>query len=155
MELLRYFAANDGSLSEIEVTFDEPALSARAFHELFRLQATDVTRGGGRIWVIDRECERSFEGPTDADLVVLGKVQPFHVVLGGVQVAAVRLPELGVFFNISGLTIDYRMGPEWDERHITDFLKLLRNFKDFGAAISTPWWGSGAEQLFEEAINAF
>lgn len=154
MELLRYFATNDGSLPEIEVAFDEPALSARAFHELFRLHATDVTRGGGKIWVLDRACERLFEGPTDADLVILGKVQPFHVVLGEIQVATIRLPELGVFFDISGLTIDYRMGPEWGERHITAFAKLLRRFKEFGATISTPWWGSGVEHLLEEAANA-
>lgn len=154
MELLPYFATNDGSLPELEVTFDDPAASARAFHELFQLRATDVTRGGGKVWILDGEYERSFEGPTDADLVVIGKVQPFHVVLDGIQVGAVPLPELGVFFDISGLTIDYRMGPEWSELHIAEFTRLLRKFKDLGATISTPWWGSDAEHLFKEAINA-
>jgi hypothetical protein len=154
MELLPYFVTNDGSLPEIEVTFSDPAASTRAFHELFRLGADDVTHDGGKIWVLDGEYERSFEGPTDADLVVLGKVQPFHVVLGGVKLAAVNLPELGVFFGINGLTIDYRMGPEWSALHIAAFVMLLRTFKDLGATISAPWWGSSAEHLFNEVINA-
>lgn len=97
MKLMRFFEKDDGSLPEIEIEFREPTQTVQAFRHLFELGGQDVTAGGASVWLVEGDCERPFEGASDAELLIEGKIQPFHVVLGRVLSGGVCLPDFGSF----------------------------------------------------------
>lgn len=152
MQIESYFTGDDGSLPEIEIKFSESSKVANAFTFLFSHGAKNVTVGGCSIWLKTKKSKHRFSDPQDFDLVISGAAEPFHIVLGGIVFCEVTLPDIGVWADLGGLTLDYRMGFEWGHTQISAFIELLREFKKMGASIAVPWWGSEGELVFLQAI---
>ncbi|AKJ27087.1 hypothetical protein AAW51_0396 [Caldimonas brevitalea] len=89
----------------------------------------------------------------DVRLVVSREAEAFHLVLGGMRMAGVTLPDLGVFVQPGGVTLDYPMGSEWGEMQIEAFVKLLRLLTASGGSISVPWWGAAGDRAFKAAVQ--
>lgn len=142
MQLLRYFETDDGSLPEIEVEFSDPSCVLQAFELLFACGAQNVTAGGGFLWHISAQSETPFSGSNAVALMLTGVVEPFHVVLGDINCGGEVIPDLGMFVDSFGLTLDYRMGPSWGKSQVESLCALLRRLQDLGWAITVPWWGS-------------
>ena len=153
MLLAPYFDTHDGSLPEVVVAFP-PGQVRAAFRLLFDLGARDASAGGGAtLWVPDTESERTFSGPEDLDLVLSGRVEPFHILLGGIAIEGCMLPDLGVFVDRESLVLDYRMGDEWDESRVRAFLRLLGRLRKIGGVVAVPWWGPEGERAFMQALS--
>jgi len=154
MELADYFNSDDGSLPEIEVHFENGEEVVTGLKHLFAHGAHDVSAGGAALWMKDSGETRSFQGPSDAELVTAGVAEPFHMVLADIACAGITLPDLGVFVSSDELVFDYRMGPNWGEREIDALLMLLRGLRAFGGRVSaTEWWGSEIAPILEHALN--
>ena len=153
MELMCYFADDDGTLPEIELHFARPEDTTQAFALLFEFGAKDATADGARVWQKHAEVVRAFAGPNDANLVVSGEIDPFHLVLAGIRMKEAVLPELGVFVSLDSLTLDYRMGNEWGDAEVQGLVVLLRALRDAGASIRVPWWGEQGEARFLAALS--
>jgi hypothetical protein len=153
MSLDSYFDTDDGSLQEIEVQFADPSQVQVAFGHLFSCGGIDVSVGGSCIWLTPTETHRAFKGPEDAYLVASGAADPFHMVLQGVKVAGTAIPALGVFVDLSSLTLDYRMGPHWGKAQMDALIALLRQLQGLGGSVSVPWCGADGEREFHERIG--
>jgi len=153
MALGKYFEIDDGSLPEVEVTFDDRSRLAMAFRHFHDCGGVDVTLGQKLVWSTRTHCERAYAGPADAALVASGELDPFHVVLRGVRGDSHPIPDLGVFVFSTSLTIDYRMGAEWGSHEVTSFVRLLRQLAKLGGTMAVPWWGAEGESDFAEAMR--
>jgi hypothetical protein len=154
MELANYFNRDDGSLPEIAVQFESGESVVSGLKLLFAHGAQDVSAGGARLWLKDSSRSRSFEGPSDAELVTAGVAEPFHLILTSITCASSTLPDLGVLVSNDALVLDYRMGPEWGAREINALLALLRGLQGFGGRVSaTDWWGDEIAPLLENGLN--
>lgn len=154
MNFWEYFATNDGSLPEVEVTYSDSSLVPQAFQYLFDHGAKNVTVDGGYLWIKATQSGKPFSGPQDALLVSSGAAEGFHVVLSGLYGTRGQIPDLGVFVFTNSLTLDYRMGAQWGQDQIYSLLELLRQLRDLGGVISTPWWGAEGEHDFLAALES-
>ncbi|MET1078925.1 MAG: hypothetical protein ABWY06_13005 [Pseudomonas sp.] len=153
MKLAKYFKTDDGSLPEIEVSFNTHAQVAAAFQHLYDRGAVNVTLGPNNVWSRFNHSERPYSGPSDAALVGSREIDPFHVVLRSVCGSDIPVPDLGVFVFPDSLTIDYRMGDGWGEPQIDSLLKLLGQLRLLGGSVSVPWWGVEGESDFLNALG--
>ena len=154
MNFSEYFATNDGSLPEVEVTYSDSSLVPQAFQYLFDHGAKNVTVDGGYLWIKASQSGKPFSGPQDALLVSSGAAEGFHVVLSGLYGTRGQIPDLGVFVFTNSLTLDYRMGAQWGQDQIYSLLGLLRQLRDLGGVVSTPWWGAEGEHDFLAALES-
>lgn len=97
MDLLEYFANDDGSLPEVQVAFSDSSLVPLAFKHLYDRGSRNVTVNGGHLWIKASDSEKPFSGYEDALLVASGDAEAFHVVLGGIAGSSSPIPDLGVF----------------------------------------------------------
>lgn len=148
-----YFAVDDGSLPEIELSFASLDLMPAAFSYLFERGAEDVTINGGQLWIRALGRALRFSGPEDAWLVSNESADPFHIVLGGIRGTSVPMPDLGVLVCREGLVLDYRMGPQWSPLAVDSLLELLRRFCAMGGVLTVPWWGKQGEGDFLAALS--
>jgi hypothetical protein len=154
MKLARYFVTDDGSLPEVEVSFNTHAQAETAFQYLCERGSVSVAFGPNNVWSKSSHSERPYAGPGDAALVDSGEIDPFHVVLRNVCCGSdVTIPDLGVFVFPDSLTIDYRMGADWGEPQIDSLLKLLSQLRQLGGTVSVPWWGVEGERDFLNALS--
>jgi hypothetical protein len=70
--------------------------------------------------------QRVADYPDAAKLVAEGVAEPFHVLAPGLEFAGAVLPDLGVFVWPDELTLDYRMGSEWDRPQLIGLFEFLR-----------------------------
>lgn len=152
MRLREYFDRDDGSRPEIELAFAEPAALLRAFQLLFEAGARDVTVGGARLWLADAQTEQPFRGPGDVALVVDDQADAFHVMLAGIRIDGIVLPDLGVHVDPDRLTFDYRRGPPWSALQVDALLVLLVRLQALGGVVEVPWWGAHGEDAFRAAL---
>ncbi|WP_367616946.1 hypothetical protein [Pseudomonas peradeniyensis] len=148
--LAGYFSHDDGSLPEIELHFARSADMPSAFARLFTLGARVDC---GSLWDKASGRETPFTGPQDASRVSDGVVDPFHVLAKGIDIDGQPLPDLGVMVCEHGLTLDYRMGPDWDAPRIDALLSLLRQLRQQGGQVRIPWWQADGEQDFLQALG--
>ncbi|MDP9912533.1 hypothetical protein J2W27_004659 [Variovorax boronicumulans] len=154
MELTDYFSSDDGSLPEIEVRFLSGDGVAEGLTYLFALGARDASVGDTCIWMRDSNENRPFEGPNDANLVIAGTAEAFHLVLTNIDCTDSPIPELGVFVLPDQLVLDYRMGPEWGPNEIHALLVVLSRLRDLGGHVSaTSWWGADGNQTLSVALD--
>ncbi|MFA6903565.1 MAG: hypothetical protein WC236_10825 [Gallionellaceae bacterium] len=151
--LRQFFENDDGSLPEVEISFENFNDTVHVFEYLCSLGSRDVTAGGGNLWSIADQVSIPFPGAVAASMVVAGVVTSFHVVLGGVTYAGIELPNLGVFFTPACIVIDYRMGNDWSSEKIQTFITLLSKFSSMGGTVSVPWWYSEGERAFNHALK--
>jgi len=147
--LADYFSQDDGTLPEIGLHFAVSADMPSAFTRLFTLGAR-VDRGC--LWDKTSGREIPFTGPQDASRVSDGVVEPFHVLAQGIDIDGQHLPDLGVMVCEHVLTLDYRMGPDWDAPRIDALLSLLRQLQQQGGQVRIPWWQADGEQEFLQAL---
>lgn len=153
MELTDYFTIDDGSLPEIEVRFLTDDGVVKGLSYLFSLGARDVSAGGASIWMKGSDENRPFEGLGDAELVIAGTAEAFHLVLDNIECAGRPIPALGVLVLPDQLVLDYRMGSEWGPNEIHTFLVMLSHLRGLGGDVSaTPWWGADGNQTLLTAL---
>ena len=124
-ELHDLFDTDDGSLPEVRVAFADKRAVITAFAEL-RGRGQDVTHRGSTFWSVAHSKDCPLDSvPNAAALVVSGEAEPFHLVLRGIEMSGVRLPDLGVWVFDDQVAIDYRMGPEWRAAQLRAPFQLL------------------------------
>jgi hypothetical protein len=119
---------NDGSLADIEFDYDETPAATQAY-AFIRSHAAGLVSMNNCYWSKSREDECGFGFDDDPTLALMaGDAEPFHVVFGGLRSpGGYVVPDLGVFcFTPSSLSLDYRMGPEWDAAAVTGLFEILR-----------------------------
>jgi hypothetical protein len=123
-ELRFLFDTDDGSLPEVRVT-DLSRDGLATGYAFLRWQAQVAP--GVAFWhrTLNRE-EQLDAWPDAAWLVATQEADVFHFLARGIAIDGVILPDLGVFVFPDELALDYRMGPEWDERRVLALFELLR-----------------------------
>jgi hypothetical protein len=118
-----WFAVDDGSLPEVWLM----GLSDRGCSAVWQslLEHAGPLEDRWTLWSAELEDNvRVNEQPDLVQQILVGKLQAFHVVLSGVAIGDVHIPDLGVF--ISGdVSLDYRMGGEWNPITLGAFAMLL------------------------------
>jgi len=127
-QLRDLFEHDDGSLPEIELTNFRAAAIPGHFATLWR-RGRDVTASGASYcsrhdWQ-DRPIVSAEDAASAAARVCSQEAESIHVVLGGLEYAGSRIPDLGVFVYPDGLVLDYRMGAAWGPRQVAALLELL------------------------------
>lgn len=151
-DLLRpYFTTDDGSLPDITVSYADSAGVPSAFAHLFTCGGRIVN--ARTVWMRDSESEKLVAGPADAESVIAGTADSFHVLLTGVVCAGVELPDLGVFVFPNSLDIDYRMGPQWGDEQVHGLIELLRQLRGMGGEVAVTWWGENGARDFSAALG--
>jgi hypothetical protein len=119
-----YFDEHDGSLPEVRLSgIQAPHLSA----VFDRLRGAASRLSESTFW--DPRLEQDFlvaSVPNAALLVASSAVPSFHVVLQGVRVGGIRVPDIGVFVFPDQVALDYQPGSEWNETALEAFLELVR-----------------------------
>ncbi len=152
--LASWFGPHDGSLFDLDIVFASPGGVIAAFDALF-------ARHGGRnvakhadLWLREEETEVPFTGPGDAQRVVDGTADGVHVLLGGLVVDGVALPDIGVFVHADTLGFDIAPGPEWTDAAIAAFITLLASLRIHGGRLDATSAGSESTAAFRRAIDA-
>lgn len=152
--LASWFGPHDGSLFDLDIAFGSPGGVIAAFDALF-------ARHGGRnvakhacLWLRAEETEVPFTGPGDARRVIDGSVDGFHVLLGGLVVDGVALPDIGVCVHADMLGFDFAPGPEWSDAAIAAFIALLASLRIHGGRLDTTSAGIESTAAFRRAIDA-
>ena len=124
-ELKDLFDTDDGSLPEISIKFKNSKAVANGFL-LLNERATKMIPENATFWSkISNEKQQINSIPNAAALVVVGKAQPFHVILGGIKSSGIDIPDLGIFVFQEEICIDYKMGTEWGPEQLQAFFELL------------------------------
>ncbi len=126
-DLQDIFKANDGSLPDIEFNFNGETVVSEAY--LFiQSKASKLVSTNAYYWSLSKqvECPIKF-GDNPAVKYISGEAEPFHVVFGGLKSnTGYPIPDLGFFIlGTDFVSIDYRMGPEWDKQAIEGLLEIM------------------------------
>ena len=122
------FQRDPGELPEILV---QP-LTGASVRRGFRLLCDGSGRLVGNPTLFDPEEQEEaplYRLADPAELGVSGRVRPFHVLIRGVQISSVALPDLGVLVLKDGLAIDYEQGPAWERPQVGALLHLLAEIR--------------------------
>lgn len=128
---------NDGSLPDIEIDYcGTPALQ-RAYAYL-RSRSGCLVSTNNYYWSKSRsaECEFGFDDdPIQA--MIDGDAEGFHVVFGEMRSPGGHaVPDLGAgCYTIDTLSLDYRMGPEWDAAAVVGLFELLRDLSSLAPRV--------------------
>ncbi len=122
------FDTDDGSLPDIDIDNVSPAGLA----DIWMYLRKAATGYAGDAWFWHKDTER--ETPLDsvlnaAQLVVTGEAEIFHTVLQGIAYFGVAIPDLGVFVFQDAISLDYRMGADWNAAKLTALFELLRQLQ--------------------------
>ena len=122
------FEHDDGSLPEIELTNLGPAAIPRVLATLWR-RGHDATAGGAsycdRRDGQDKPIVSAEDAANAAALVCSREAESIHAVLGGLEYAGSRIPDLGVFVHPDGVILDYRKGSAWGPQEVAVLFELL------------------------------
>jgi hypothetical protein len=122
--LRKLFDTDDGGLYEIRLAgLDEAGLVA-AFE--FIRSRSNITPDAVFWHKVLQQDLRVADHLDSARLVAKGIAEPFCVLAPAVEFAGAVIPDLGVFVWPDELTLDYRMGPEWDRPQLIALFELLR-----------------------------
>jgi hypothetical protein len=149
------FDTDDGALYDIRLAGLDEAGVAAAF-EFIRASAAVIPDALFWNTALARE-EQVAVCPDAARLVACGLAEPFHLLAPGLEFAKAVIPDLGVFVWADEVTLDYRMGPEWDRPQLLALFELLRQLR--AAAGGRVELGSGAgtavNQQFAGELEAY
>lgn len=127
--ITKTFQEDDGSLPDINLDFGEQLVAADAY-ALIQARATHLASRSSYYWSKSKqeECPIIF-GQNPAVEILRGEAEPFHVVFGGLSSSSgCPIPDLGVFILEPGfVSLDYRMGSEWNEAAVVGLFELLRD----------------------------
>lgn len=126
-DLRDLFEVDDGSLPEIRIRYVDRRATALGY-DILQKRATGVVSPIPNFWSKVTEEEIPIAAvPNAAALVVSGEAEPFHVVLGGIDMNGTTIPDLGVFVFSDQIVLEYRMGPHWSHREVSALFELLTN----------------------------
>lgn len=124
---------DDGTLGDIELSNLSSEEVIAGFNSL-KASAKDLQTPEFFYWSKQQQKEVpiTFEQSTDAiKALVEGEAEPFRVNFTSLSSSkGQKLPELGVFVFHNSLTIDYKMGAEWDKASITGLFDLLSDISE-------------------------
>ncbi|HMG17304.1 MAG TPA: hypothetical protein VK573_01160 [Gemmatimonadales bacterium] len=119
------FDTDDGSLPEVRILHLEPSDVMNGY-ALVRSGSTLVSQKA-YFWDLTEQREVPLDdNPNAAQLVVSGRAEGFHCVVGGLSVDGGTIPDLGVSVRPDALLLDYRMGPEWNTSALYGLFGLIR-----------------------------
>lgn len=118
------FERDDGSLPDIFVENLSPNETVVVYEWLLS-QCT--VAGDPTLWSLETKQDVPIrEVPYPARAFVQRKVESFRHCLAGLFVGEVELPTLSICLESEGVSFDYRMGSEWDDRKVVALFELLR-----------------------------
>lgn len=124
-ELHHLFDTNDGSLPEIHLSFSNPQATIRAYGILRSRSKGFLTEDPTYYSIVDGMDVRLDSVEDPAALVVGEQAEPFHVVLAGMEVNGIPIPDIGVFVLPREVMLDYRMGLSWRAPELEALFALL------------------------------
>ena len=136
-ELHYLFDTDDGSLPEIWIM----NLSKDGVVAVFSYlqNASNRITSSASFWSIEDQQDKPVNSvPNAADCVIQGRAEAFHCLLEGLAYNGVVIPDIGVFIFDDQVSLDYRMGREWDARKLKALFDILKELKriDPGAKVS-------------------
>jgi hypothetical protein len=125
-ELLGIFGTDDGSLPDIELN-NLVKGDVILGYEFIRDHASYISSKEPSYWSTLENCDVQFSYSDNiAALVVSGTADPIHLCFDGItSPSGKRIPELGLYIFKDGLSLDYRMGPDWNKEAIQGLLELI------------------------------
>jgi hypothetical protein len=125
-ELLGIFGTDDGSLPDIELN-NLVKGDVILGYEFIRDHASYISSKEPSYWSTLENCDVQFSYSDNiATLVVSGTADPIHLCFDGItSPSGKRIPELGLYIFTDGLSLDYRMGPEWNQGAIQGLFELI------------------------------
>jgi hypothetical protein len=133
-ELHDLFDTDDGSLPEIQIQ----NLSSDEVITIFDYlkNACHHLSNNARFWSVeDQESKPINFVPNAAALVTQGRAEPFHVLCHGLSYGGEVIPDLGVFVFDDQISLDYRMGAEWNAARLKALFGTLRQIKQLAPAV--------------------
>jgi len=132
-ERLNNFFSNQSGFPEIHISNLSKDSVVKAYSLVLSLGKSLV--GTPLLW--DRRDRRekpviSVEDP--AKLVVEEKAEPFHLLIRGIEFAASKLPDIGVFVFPHAISFDFAPGKDWGENQILAFLELIAKVSNLNPA---------------------
>jgi hypothetical protein len=127
-ELHNLFDTDDGSLPEIWLSELSPNGVVAIFSYL--QNAGDCISNDSSFWSIEEQRDKAINSvPNAAALVVEGLAEPFHCLCQGLTFEGIQIPDLGVFIFDDHITLDYRMGEEWNAKKLKALFGILKELK--------------------------
>lgn len=128
---------NDGSLPDIDIDFCGAPVISNAY-AFIRSCASSFVSNRHWYWSKSRGKICAFgydDDPTDA--LIQGDADPFHVLFGGIRSpTGWSVPDLGVYCDgPSNMSLDYRMGPEWDLLAVAGLFEILKTLASLSERI--------------------
>jgi hypothetical protein len=157
-ELHDLFDTDDGSLPEIELNCLS-GVQVQSIYLFLRSRGKDTTRDGAKFWDNDLKQKRPVDSIANAaTLVTTNRADPFHVVISGLTFNGVTVPDIGVFVFQESISLDYRMGVEWEPAKLSAYFECLFEVKKFApsAKISLqPGTSEEAQKRFQKMLAEF
>jgi hypothetical protein len=155
-ELHDLFDTDDGSLPEIRIA----DLSKLGVASIFaKLQGLCPGGVDGNFWSNEAQKDRRVDSvPNAAQLVIDDRSEPFHALCHELDYGGIRIPDLGVFVSDDEISLDYRMGSEWNANNLGAFLQLLKELTQLDANASISLERSvlrDVRKRFEDTWKAF
>lgn len=135
---------DDGSLPEVRI---EIALgSANDLYGYLKSRSSGFAHRNATYWSMELSQDVEIQWSTAAsELIQLADSSSFHIVLGGMQSESGNaIPDLGIYFDATSLTLDYRMGPVWTESAVLGFFELVSSLLHISGAVT-----------FSHSVNRF
>jgi hypothetical protein len=125
-ELHDLFDTDDGSLPEIWITNLSKQGVAIVFASLQERCPGSTTNT--TFWYLEDEKEELVNSvPNAATLVAEGRAAAFHFLCQGLKHKETVIPDLGVFVSDDHISLDYRMGAEWNAAKIEALFGILKD----------------------------
>ena len=125
--LKHLFEADDGSLPDV---FVENLLEEEVVLLYNWLMNQCTAPADATVWNRDLGLDVPIATvPDAANAVVCGTIDSFRHGLIGLSFDGLQLPQLSVWLAPNEISLDYRMGPHWNEQTFTAFFGLLRKMQ--------------------------
>lgn len=149
--LKHLFDTDDGSLPDFDISYKSGSSVSDAY-ALIRDSSKGLACGPYTYWCLETEAAVKVEfSDNPAILTSKGLAAAFHIVFSGVQSASGKdIPDLGVFVWEDGLSIDYRMGQDWNASALVGLFELLLNLSKLPSfeGLSSQFYNENEEKLF-------
>lgn len=124
--LLEVFGTDDGSLPDIEL-YNLSGDEVIHGYEFIRNHADRISSIEPSYWSTLKDCDVHFSFEDNPAIqVVSGEAESFHLCFNGViSPSGKHIPELGLYVFTDCLSLDYRMGPQWNKQAIQGLFELI------------------------------
>ncbi|MFD2178572.1 hypothetical protein [Veronia pacifica] len=140
--LLEIFGTDDGSLPDIELGHLSADEVIRGY-EFIRNHAARISSKEPSYWSTSKDCDVPFGFEDNPAIqVISGEAESFHLCFDGLNSPSGKhIPELGLFVFTDCLSLDYRMGPQWNKEAVQGLFELIscmsKDYEDMKIAHKT------------------